>query len=57
MRDPNRIEELIVDLRNLWKKKPDLRLGQLLVNLSANKDLFYLEDEDLLAQIRKAQKE
>ena len=33
MRDPNRIDSVIEKLRALWKTQPDMRLGQLLVNV------------------------
>ncbi|MBN9122042.1 MAG: hypothetical protein J0I06_23355 [Planctomycetes bacterium] len=33
MRDPNRIDRVIEKLREVWKAHPDLRLGQLLVNV------------------------
>ena len=52
MRDPKRIDKIINKLRDLWKTYPDLRLGQLIVNLTPNgKDPFYIEDEDLEKEI------
>jgi hypothetical protein len=33
MRDPNRIDRIIEKLSALWKTQPDMRLGQLLVNV------------------------
>ena len=52
MRDPARIDLIIEKLRNLWKANPDLRLGQLLVNLIRPQEpcpqVFYFEDTDLL---------
>jgi len=56
MRDPNRIHGILEDLERLWKKYPDLRLGQLLENAKYGltgevemRDLFYLEDEELIS--------
>lgn len=50
-RDPNRIFGVLSELFLVWKESPDLRLGQLLCNL-AGSDLFYLEDENLIARMR-----
>jgi hypothetical protein len=55
MRDPSRIPALLAAIHNVWKRKPDLRLAQLVV-IAASKsgrpiecpELFSLEDEDLL---------
>ena len=56
-RDPERIEEVLYKLGELWKKVPDWRLGQLLYNLKQNikpdSDIFYLEDNELLKQVDK----
>ena len=56
MRNPARIDILIEKLRLLWHTSPDIRLGQLIVNLSRNEfgiaqraALFNLED-DLIEQ-------
>lgn len=52
MRDPKRIDKIINKLRDLWKTYPDLRLGQLIVNLTPNdRSTFYLEDSVLLEEI------
>jgi uncharacterized protein YihD (DUF1040 family) len=34
MRDPNRIARILEKLQKIWQSTPDLRLGQLLVNLT-----------------------
>ena len=59
MRDIERIEVVLDALRSRWLDAPDMRLGQLLVNVAAALDpdappmpeLFYLEDDDLLAAL------
>lgn len=56
MRDINRIEPLLNNLKWLWLTKPDLRLCQLLMWIAdqsgwTNVDLFYLEDNTLAEQI------
>jgi uncharacterized protein YihD (DUF1040 family) len=53
MRDPNRIDRVINELKKFWKSAPDLRLCQLLTSAARsadwnNNDLFYLEDDRLL---------
>lgn len=57
MRDINRIEPLLNDLKELWLKNPDLRLTQLLFMVAynlgwKNNDLFYLEDDVIAKQIK-----
>jgi uncharacterized protein YihD (DUF1040 family) len=47
MRDPNRIDEICDLLREVWKKYPDWRLGQLIFNLTGSYDCFYVEDDVL----------
>jgi len=55
MRDKNRIEPTLKIVKELWKKYPDLRLGQLLINAASvdGTDLFYIEDYDLLQALNK----
>lgn len=52
-RDPNRTWPVSQKLLTLWNLYPELRLGQLLDNLAVlnDKDLFYLEDDELLVLI------
>jgi hypothetical protein len=50
-RDPDRIEPMLRAIRIAWLKTPDIRLGQLLLNIAAvtpGRDLFYLEDSTLM---------
>lgn len=50
MRDRNRINSILDKLEAIWINYPDIRLGQLLVNLAPprlNNDIFYWEDTDL----------
>lgn len=45
-RDPNRIDGMIGLLRRVWKRNPDLRLCQLVVNLADNgHDPYHVEDD------------
>lgn len=55
MRDPARIPRVLDALRETWEKHPDLRLGQLLMNIAGSRDLsevWNLEDGRWLALIR-----
>ena len=51
MRDPARIDVILEQLREVWVKVPDWRLGQLIVNAVKSTEpcpqVFYLEDEEL----------
>ena len=57
MRDPNRIPRILEELQRIWKKYPDFRLCQLLEPCKYSSegvqiDLFYLEDDDLIARLK-----
>jgi hypothetical protein len=54
-RAPKRIDPMIDALRELWHRYPDLRLTQLIVNLTGKvaPDVFYFEDTLLEGQIRR----
>ena len=47
MRDINRIDPLLAKLGELWKLYPDMRFGQLIINLLDNpgKDPWCIEDD------------
>ncbi len=42
-RDPAHIRNIILRLETVWTKYPDLRLGQLIMNI--HHDPYYVEDE------------
>jgi hypothetical protein len=44
MGDPARIPRIVKKLEEFWKKHPDLRLGQLIVNASCSIDPFFAAD-------------
>lgn len=51
-RDPKRIPYLIKMLEELWRKHPDMRLGQLVWAIRSNigphdADVFYIEDDEM----------
>lgn len=53
MRDPKRIGKVLGELRKVWDRYPDLRLGQLLDNVLAKENMFYIEDETLATKFKK----
>jgi hypothetical protein len=52
MRNPERIDKVINQIRDIWKCVPDLRLGQLILNVISDTDLYYIEDDVLLKLIK-----
>ena len=57
MRDPNRIDGVLNELSEIWKAHPDLRLGQLILNLRAPGPngitwLYNMEDDSLVEGLR-----
>ena len=50
MRDPKRIDKFCNQLADIWKKVPDWRFGQLMVNVlnSMPKDPFFPEEDEML---------
>jgi uncharacterized protein YihD (DUF1040 family) len=55
MRDKDRIDEVLEEIETYWKENPDLRLAQIVVNISQEngygKDPFYMEDSTLLSTL------
>ena len=51
MRDPRRIERMVLQLQEIWEKHPDMRLGQLIVNAVRPKEpcpeVYSIEDNVL----------
>lgn len=54
MRDINRIDEILREFGEVWKKYPDLRFTQMIVNLMSAKrsDLYYMEDEKFIKTLK-----
>lgn len=47
-REKDRIIRMLAKIHEIWDETPDMRLGQLLVNLDVappNTDIFYIEDD------------
>ena len=52
MRDVNRIDVVLNEIKNIWKKYPDLRLGQLICNVVRDPALYYIEDDKLIEALK-----
>lgn len=52
-RKRGRISPVIRKLEEVWREHPDLRLGQLLIDCAGDKDLFNLEDDELLEALER----
>lgn len=52
MRNKNRIEPTLNEIRAIWMDNPDMRLGQLLCNVFRDPALYYVEDEDLIKALK-----
>ena len=62
MRNPDRIPIILKRLENIWMKHPDLRLGQLFINLcfllkQQGTNMFSIEDDELLNELEKMYRE
>ena len=53
MRDPERIDRILTLIRKAWTELPDMRLGQLIINMAGPTDhLWHLEDDVLEDAVR-----
>ena len=57
MRDKGRIKDFLVRLEALWNKYPDLRIGQLLINVAHKTDIFYIEEDEFIKLMDKWEEE
>lgn len=58
-RDEERIDDVLEAVEEYWKEHPDLRLGQLIMNMASRQghsDCFYIEDETLVRQLQRENK-
>ena len=54
MRDPKRIPVVLDALARYWTANPDLRLGQIVVNMTiatGREDPFFIDDENILDEL------
>lgn len=53
MRPKERIPEVLKEIEKIWEKRPDLRLGQLILNLHMDKFYLYsVEDDKLIEKLK-----
>ena len=52
MRNKYRIDAILNELQGIWMEVPDMRLGQLLLNVLKDPELYYIEDEELIAKLK-----
>jgi hypothetical protein len=52
MRDIGRIDKVLNEVGEVWKQVPDLRLGQLLLNVLQDPALYYVEDNQLVLHLK-----
>ena len=52
MRNPKRISKILKELEEIWKRNPDLRLMQLIVNVFGEENLYYLEEDELISNLK-----
>lgn len=52
-REIDRIEVVLDKVRQTWYSNPDMRLGQLLLNLESyyHTDLYHVEDDELVRRL------
>ena len=54
MRDPKRISKMMELIKTIWRMNPDLRLGQMLGNITNDLSvLYYMEDDELFDRLQK----
>ena len=53
MREPERIPKILFQIERVWECYPDLRLGQLILDAVDARQLYYMEDEELIEQLFK----
>ena len=49
-RDPDRIPVILQRIEQVWERYPDLRFGQLLLNVFRS-DFYYVEDEEFARRV------
>ncbi len=54
MRDPSRIPDILDRIAEVWEEMPDMRLGQLILNVVRDPNVLYnMEDEILIDRLEK----
>ena len=47
------IRKVLLEIEEVWVQFPSLRLGQILSNAANPRDIFYIEDDDLIQELKK----
>lgn len=55
MRPANRTDAIMRTFEHLWRKYPDMRLMQLISNITGPGDHFYMEDDEFFEKLVKFQ--
>lgn len=53
MRDPKRIKPFLAEIEKIWEKCPDLRFGQLMMNIKFDRDPFFMEESEFLEAMKR----
>jgi hypothetical protein len=56
-KNPKRIDRILKLVEKYWKQNPDLRLGQLIGNMSVINDSYFMTDELLEMKLKEVIKE
>jgi hypothetical protein len=52
---PEQKKQVLDDVLEVWLKKPELRLGQLIFNaISSRKNIYYVEDLDIVEHLKES---
>lgn len=59
MRDPKRIDKILDRIKDIWHRHPDMRFGQLLINLQVVPDgpVWHQEDDKVEALLAHKEEE
>ena len=52
MRNKERIPQVLKEIQNIWEQYPDLRLGQLILNVINDPAAYYIEDDVLIKTLK-----
>ena len=56
MRDPKRIDRMLALIAEIWKKHPDMRFGQMMINaglIQDDRNIWNIEDDEWEEHIKK----
>ena len=53
MRNPKKISKILKEIEKIWKKNPNLRLGQLIMNVYEFQGVLYYVGDEKLIQLLK----